>query len=308
MKEDQRLWSRSWLLRRNMNQSVLIILFDELGYIISEICILFSHISLKILHRFRIIPEYILNDLFFLLFRIQKQNTVMREAISSRDRFSATLCYLTTDNTFQDLAYSNNHVLLQIHFKLCMKLRRLIKVFKEKIMIFSSTSKDWKFIADNVHIVCTDALENKHIGPYSELIFSSEYESNSLNVPTPNRLPGFTYKMLYIIVGNNTFSLKQNLIKPYSNCRLIIAKKIFNYRFHMLLNLTPLLMKKVKANICVLLHYFFLSKCQWYVSSECRNFETSLDSSLLVRDNFTEYFNIAEVLNWQYDAIANENV
>lgn len=96
-------------------------------------------------------------------------------------------------------------------------------------------------------------------------------------------------------------------------------------RFRVFLNPIPLSAEKVEAitYACVLLHNFLLSKCQWYVSSEYRNSEAFLDSGLVsisqqcgnrctdaanvVRDNFTEYFNTAGVVNWQYDAIAKGN-
>lgn len=43
--------------------------------------------------------------------------------------------------------------------------------------------------------------------------------SDSLNVPTPNSLPGFCHRMPYVIVSDDAFPLKQNLLKPYPNRR-----------------------------------------------------------------------------------------
>lgn len=40
--------------------------------------------------------------------RIKKQNTVMREAISPEDRLAATLRYLATGNSFEDLKYATS--------------------------------------------------------------------------------------------------------------------------------------------------------------------------------------------------------
>ncbi|XP_071653673.1 uncharacterized protein [Temnothorax longispinosus] len=383
----RRIWSRPWLLRRNMSQSVLTMLFEELG---PEDPASFSNYTR--------IKEDVLNDLLLLITPyIQKQNTVMREAISPRDRFSATLRYLATGNTFQDLAYSTRIAPNTLSQIINETVETIIKVLEEKVMVFPSTPEEWEFIADKYQSNwqfphCIGALDGKHIvfqpprkegsiyrnykGQNSIVLLAlvdAEYKfifvdigrngrmhdsavfrdsclgvklnAESLNLPMPNSLPGFSHRMPYVIVGDDAFPLKQNLMKPYPNRRLTIEKRIFNYRlsrarrvvenafgilanrFRVLLNPILLSVEKVEAitYACVLLHNFLLSKkCQWYVSSEYRNPETFLDSGLVsisqqcgnrctdtarvVRDNFAEYFNTAGVVNWQYDAIAKGNV
>lgn len=115
------------------------------------------------------IKENVLNDLLLLIApHIQKQNTVMREAISPRDRFSATLRYLATGNTFQDLAYSTriaSNTLSQIVHE---TVEAIIRVLEEKVMVFPSTVEEWKFIADKYQTNwqfphCIGALDGKHI-------------------------------------------------------------------------------------------------------------------------------------------------
>lgn len=51
-----------------------------------------------------------------------------------------------------------------------------------------------------------------------------------LNVPTSNNLPGFSHRIPYVIVDDDAFLFKQNVLKPYPNRKLNREKMIFNYR------------------------------------------------------------------------------
>lgn len=342
--------------------------------------------------------EETLNELLLLITPyIEKQNTVMREAIPPRERFSATLRYLATGNTFQDLAYTTRiapNTLSQIVHSTCLAI---INVLKDKVIKFPTTTEEWEVIAEQYERNwqfphCVGALDGKHItfrpprkdgstyrnykgtdsivllalvdaeckflfvdigrngrmhdsAVFRESPFGSKLDSNSLNLPQPNLLPSFHRKMPYVIVGDDAFPLKQNLMKPYPERGLTVEKRVYNYRlsrarrtvenafgilanrFRVLLNPIPLSVSKVEmiTYACVLLHNFLLSKqAQWYVPPQYRGANPDIHDSGLdsvgrqggnrtpesaaeVRDNFNEYFNTAGSVTWQYDAVARSN-
>ena len=326
---------------------------------------------------------------------IQKKDTVMRQAVSPRERLSATLRYLATGNTFKDLAFSMRlgpNTLSEIVHSTCLAI---IKVLEERVIKLPSTPDEWKLVSEKFYTFwqfphCIGALDGKHIvfrpprkqgsiyrnykgkdsivlmalvdAEYKFLfvdigrngrmhdsnVFRSSHlglklKSNSLNLPPPSSLPGYFRNIPYVIIGDDTLGLKENLMKPYPERGLTMEKKIFNYRlsrarrmvenafgilsnkFRVLLNPIPLSVEKVEiiTYTCVLLHNFLLSKkChQWYMPSSCRGANPdTLNSGLqgirrqegnrssltanAVRDALCEYFNTSGSVHWQYDAVS----
>lgn len=262
---------------------------------------------------------------------IQKQNTVMREAIPAKDRLSATLRYIATGNTFQDLSYSTRiapNTLSQIVYSTCLAI---IKVLEEKVIKLPSTAEEWQLIADQFQTNwqfphCIGALDGKHISfrppreqgsmyrnykgqdsivllalvdaaykfifvdigrngmhdsrVFRESMLGIKLKSNQLNLPQPAYLHGYPKMMPFVIVGDDAFSLHENLMKPYPDRNLTLERKIFNYRlsrsrrivengfgilsnrFRVLLNPINLSVEKVEVitYACVLLHNYLLSK------------------------------------------------
>lgn len=115
--------------------------------------------------------------------------------------------------------------------------------------------------------------------------------SNTL--PLPCEVPGFNYKLPYVIVGDDAFGLRPNLLKPYPDRSLTLDKRIFNYRlscarrtvenafgilakrWRVLLFTISLDVKKIETitYACVLLHNFLIIKKnshQWYVPPNYR--------------------------------------
>lgn len=118
--------------------------------------------------------------------------------------------------------------------------------------------------------------------------------NNTLNLPSPRELPRYNYKLPYVIVGDDAFSLKENLLKPYPDRDLTFEKRIFNYRlsrarrvvenaFGILANRWRVLLSTISLDVktvemityaCVLLHNYILSKknsINWYVPHNYRN-------------------------------------
>jgi len=55
-------------------------------------------------------------------------------------------------------------------------------------------------------------------------------KENNLNLSQPSSLPGFNFKLPYVIVGDDAFPLHINLMKSYPERGLTQERRIFNYR------------------------------------------------------------------------------
>ena len=55
-------------------------------------------------------------------------------------------------------------------------------------------------------------------------------DSSKLMVPKTNKLPNSSVATPYVLVGDEAFGLKPNLLTPYSGTNLTLKKRIFNYR------------------------------------------------------------------------------
>ncbi|XP_026470287.1 protein ALP1-like [Ctenocephalides felis] len=339
----KRVWSRSWLLRRDQENCVLSMLFNELGP--EDPSSFANYTRMK---------EPVWNELLALVEPlIVKQNTVMREAISPKRRLSVTIRYLATGNTFKDLSYSTRMAPNTISKVVQETLEAIIIVLQSRAITFPASAEDWKVIAQKFEMSwnfphCVGALDGKHInfrparkegskyrnykGSDSIILLAlvdAEYkfllvdvgrngrthdstvfrtsvlgmkmENKGLNLPSSIELPNANYKLPYVIVGDDAFCLKENLLKPYPDRGLMYEKKIFNYRlsrarrvvenafgilanrWRILLTTIPLDVKRVETitYACILLHNYILSKksaCHWYVPSNSHesNFQTNV--------------------------------
>lgn len=290
--------------------------------------------------------EDIWNELLVLLTpHIQKQDTVMREAISPRDRLSVTLRYLATGNTFQDLSYSTRIAANTISKIVQTTLEAIIKVLEPRVMTFPSTQEEWELVAHKFETLwnfphCMGTLDGKHInfrpprkdgsmyrnykGKDSIVLLAlvdAEYRflfvdigrngrmhdsavfresplgikmnDGTLNFPVPCEVPGFNHKLPYVIVADDAFALKPNLLKPYPDRGLTVEKTVFNYRlsrarrtvenaFGILANRWRVLLSTITLSVekvetityaCVLLHNYLIAKnnsYQWYVPHKYR--------------------------------------
>ncbi|XP_039304171.1 protein ANTAGONIST OF LIKE HETEROCHROMATIN PROTEIN 1-like [Solenopsis invicta] len=383
----RRLWSRQWLQRRETHNSVLTMLFEEFG---PE--------DPRSFQNFTRMQEEVMEELLNLLIPyIEKKNTVMREAISPRMRLSATLRYLATGNSFQDLAYSTRIAPNTLSQIISETLQAIIIVLDKKVIPFPSKPEEWKIVANRFETMwqfphCVGAVDGKHIlfrpprsdgskyrnykgkdsiillavvdanykfifvdvgkngsshdsVVFRESLLGVKLKENTLNLPPPKTLLNFNFKMPYVIVGDDAFSLHTNLMKPYPDRSLTENRRIFNYRlsrarrivenafgilanrFRVLLNPIPLSVEKVETTTyaCVLLHNFLLSKnVQRYIPSEYRSENSKTPESGLrsvnqqrgnrssvvareIRNMFTEYFNTTGAVPWQYSAIEKGN-
>ena len=60
--------------------------------------------------------------------------------------------------------------------------------------------------------------------------YGKHLKKRDLNIPNSRPLPGSTTPIPFIIVADDAFPLKSNIMKPYGQANLDIKKRIFNYR------------------------------------------------------------------------------
>lgn len=71
---------------------------------------------------------------------------------------------------------------------------------------------------------------NSDGGIFNKCSFGIALEEKKLNLLEPKPLPGRQKAVPYLIVADDAFALKPNLLKPYSAHELSGLQRIFNYR------------------------------------------------------------------------------
>lgn len=97
---------------------------------------------------------------------------------------------------------------------------------KDSIVLLALVDAEYKFLF--VDIGMNGRMHDSAV--FRESPLGNKVYSNTLPLPSPCELPGFNYKLPYIIVGDDAFALKPNLLKPYPSRGLALDKIIFNYR------------------------------------------------------------------------------
>lgn len=67
-------------------------------------------------------------------------------------------------------------------------------------------------------------------GVFNRCSFANAMNTNKLNFTEPNALPGRELKVPYVLVGDDAFAMRPNLLKPYSQRGLTMVQRIYNYR------------------------------------------------------------------------------
>jgi len=68
-------------------------------------------------------------------------------------------------------------------------------------------------------------------GVYNNSSLAAAVENGELHLPPSSTIPGTDRDMPYVIVGDDAFTLKPYLLKPYALRNLTEQQRIFNYRF-----------------------------------------------------------------------------
>lgn len=204
---------------------------------------------------------------------------------------------------------------------------------KDSIILLALVDAEYNFIF--VDIGRNGRMHDASV--FRESPLAAQLHSGALNFPLPSFLTGYDINMPYVIVADDAFPLKTNIMKPYPGRDLTNEKKIFNYRlsrarrtvenafgimanrFRILLNTIPLSVEKVEliTYTCCILHNFLLKKkAHSYIPSELRNntydkIQSNLnsvsyqhgnrctDKAATIRDHFCTYFNTVGAISWQ---------
>ncbi|XP_026476670.1 uncharacterized protein LOC113382635 [Ctenocephalides felis] len=78
---------------------------------------------------------------------IKKEDTVMRQAISQRDRLCITIRYLATGNSFRDISYSTRVAPNTISQIVRETLEAIITVLQDNFIKFPSSAQEWEAVA-----------------------------------------------------------------------------------------------------------------------------------------------------------------
>lgn len=85
----------------------------------------------------------------------------------------------------------------------------------------------------NYKFIYVDAGCNGRIsdgGVFNKSSFANALERGSLHLPQPRPLPGKNTNVPFVIVADDAFALRVNMMKPYSGRQLSASNRIFNYR------------------------------------------------------------------------------
>ncbi|PNF20983.1 hypothetical protein B7P43_G09497 [Cryptotermes secundus] len=172
---------------------------------------------------------------------IGKKDTVLREAISPHVRLIATLRFLATGRSFQDLTFSmrvSPQALGEIIIETCVAIRKALQNFIQ----LPKSEEEWKQVAHDFEEKwqfphCLGAVDGKHIQIKNlripalvPSVFYDSLKKGELNIPLPEHLPGSNKTAPYVFVGDEAFELQDNFMKPYSFSVLNHERRIFNYR------------------------------------------------------------------------------
>lgn len=94
------------------------------------------------------------------------------------------------------------------------------------LVLLALVDADYKFLY--VDVGCNGRVSDGGVFRYSSL--SEALDRNTLNVPGPAILPNDGPECPFVVVADDAFPLKENIMKPYGKVNLTKERRIFNYR------------------------------------------------------------------------------
>lgn len=67
-------------------------------------------------------------------------------------------------------------------------------------------------------------------GTFHYSVINSLIESDEYNIPPESRVPGSSYTLPYVLIGDEAYPLKTNLLRPFPSTNLTVEKDNFNRR------------------------------------------------------------------------------
>ncbi|CAN7987440.1 unnamed protein product, partial [Ixodes pacificus] len=203
---------------------------------------------------------------------VQKQDTVMRTAISAEDRLEMTLRFLASGDSLRSLYYqylAGHSTVHSIVYSMCTALYNYLRQ-----RYWRGVARKFEEIWNYPH--CLGAIDGKHINMFAPPNTGSEYFNymgnfslvllaavdadlkaiyvdvgtsgkthdsttfknstfykglieHSLNLPTPEPLPGLQCTQPFVFVADAAFPIGENLMRPYPG-QIKQPEKIYYYR------------------------------------------------------------------------------
>lgn len=94
------------------------------------------------------------------------------------------------------------------------------------IVLMGIADAEYKLIY--VDVGCNGRISDG--GVFKKCSFNNAMQQNQLNIPEPKALPSRDIAVPYVLVADDAFAMKKNILKPYSIRNLTGMQRIFNYR------------------------------------------------------------------------------
>lgn len=198
-KNKRKIWSRSWLQRRQEGKGLLHMLNEELK--VEDINSYNNFLRMNS-SQFEELLKIVSNN-------ISKKDTFMRASISARNKLEITLRYLATGETFRSAMYNTRIHETTISRFVPEVCQAIINNLKEKYLKTPDTPEQWNKIAEDFQELwqfplCLGALDGKHI-TFSAPISAGSYYYNYKGTHSIVLLGlcDARYKFTYVNVGVN---------------------------------------------------------------------------------------------------------
>lgn len=93
-------------------------------------------------------------------------------------------------------------------------------------ILMAIVNDNFEFIYVNV----SGKSRSNDSGIWESSDFNSRLQSNTLNIPKDYNVHGTKYKLPYVFIGDKSFPLRNNLLRPFALRILPYDEKVFNYR------------------------------------------------------------------------------
>lgn len=94
------------------------------------------------------------------------------------------------------------------------------------IVLMAVADAEYKF--SFVDVGCNGRISDG--GIFNKCRFAEKMQRNELHFPASKPLPGRTDPVPFVLVADDAFAMKPNVMKPYPGVKLNVSQRVFNYR------------------------------------------------------------------------------
>lgn len=94
------------------------------------------------------------------------------------------------------------------------------------IVLMAVADAEYKFTY--IDVGCNGRISDG--GVFNKCTFAAAMDENQLHFPNPSPLPGRTKPVPFVLVADDAFAMKPNIMKPYPGQQLNASQRVFNYR------------------------------------------------------------------------------